>query len=293
MRALRARWPDARIVLCVAPAGEPVARLLPGADEVVPLAGGLLRAGAALGRPRPDLALVPDLSLAARLLALRAGARQRVGPARRDRGAPLLLRALSAARRADAPSEDRSLFLAQPPAAAPPSETPLVSLVPGAGPPTARWGVEKYALVASALAARGATLAVLGQPGDAPLAARLQELAGVNVADLTALAPGARLAALASSSLVVGGDVPLVHCGRALGRPTVVMFGPTDPVPHVFGPAALPIRLGIECQPCAEAPPPRCPLGHLRCLNALAALPVAEASAALLDAPAARRYGPA
>lgn len=269
---------------CVAEEAVPVAGLLPGVDEVVPFRGGLAATGRTLAGGRPDLAVVPDRSLAARLLALLSRAPARFGPGAEGRGAPLLDRALRAAGRAGARQGDRRLRL-DPPAGLPGGErAPTALLVPGGPSPTVRWGVEKFALAAGALARSGVEVAVVGEPADRRLADRMAELSDVPLVDLTGLTPAERIAALASAAFVMGGDVPLVHQARALGRPTVILFGPTDPARHAFGPVDLPIRLGIDCQPCAVSAPRRCPLGHLRCLNALTALPVVEAAAALLGA---------
>ena len=259
-----------------------MARLLPGLDEAVPFQGGLLATGRALASPRPDLALVPDRSLRARLLGRLVRARARFGPDTPPGPTPLLERALQAARRAGAPAADRTLRLDPPPDLAR-AAAPLAVLVPGGPSPTVRWGAEKFALAAEALGRAGANVAVLGAPADAALAARVAELSEVSVVDLTGLGPAERVAAIASAALVLGGDVPLVHQARALGRPAVILFGPTDLARHAFGRADVPIRLGIECQPCAAQAPQRCPLGHLRCLTALTARPVLEAATALLQ----------
>jgi ADP-heptose:LPS heptosyltransferase len=252
-------------------------------EEVVPFRGGLVATGRALATPRPDLALIPDPSLQARLLGWLSRARASVGPGAGARGGPLLDRALRAARRAGAPEVDRLLRLDPPPGLVRGAGAPLALLVPGGPAPTLRWGVEKFALAAGSLGRTGANVAVVGEAADAALAARVGELSDTPIIDLTGLSPGERMAALASAAIVLGGDVPLVHQARALGRPTVILFGPTDLARHVFGPADLPIRLGIECQPCAVRAPRRCPFGHLRCLNALAAQPVVETAAALLE----------
>ena len=290
MRALRERWPEGQLVACVAPEAVPVARLLPGLDAVVPFQGGLAAAGRALATPPPDLALVPDRSLRARLLGWRTRARVRVGPGSMVRRAPLLERALEAARRAGAPAGDRALRLDPPSDLARGAGAPLALLVPGGPEPTVRWGPDKFALAAGAIARAGANVAVVGEPADAPLAARVAELSDVPLLDLTGHAPPELLAAIATAAIVLGGDVPLVHWARALGRPTVILFGPTNPARHAFGTADLPIRLGIECQPCADRAPARCPLGHLRCLTALAAQPVVEAAAALLESTGGRAW---
>lgn len=291
VRALRARWPEARIAICVRPPGVPVARLLPGCDEVIAAHGvlGAIRAARGLA---PDVAVAAGAGLGCRLACAVSGATVRAAPARGGRSA--LARALSAAAAAGAPVHDRALALIPPLAAGLPDlpPRPLVGLVPGARVETLCWGVERYAVLAGALSRAGASLVVLGERRDAPRAARLRELAGVPMVDLTGASPEAALTALAACDLVLGGDVPLVHCARALSRHALVLFGPTDPGRHAFEPTAEPLRLGLDCQPCAARAPARCPLGHHRCLGVLGASAVAEAATALLDGPGTGRYGP-
>ena len=115
-RALKARWPRGRVAVVVTPRGAPVARLLPGVDEVVVFdkrgadsgAGGLWRLASRL-RGRFDLALVPHYSARSGLLAWLAGVPRRLGYAllcnerlRLDRSRPFVERALRLAERAGA-----------------------------------------------------------------------------------------------------------------------------------------------------------------------------------------------
>src|SRR5512133_1713182 len=70
VRALKARWPEGRVALCVAPRGEAVARLLPGCDEVFVYdkrgrdsgVTGFWRVARRLRAFRPDAALIPHES---------------------------------------------------------------------------------------------------------------------------------------------------------------------------------------------------------------------------------------
>jgi heptosyltransferase-2 len=309
VRALKTRWPDAEVAICTTPRGAPAARLLPGCQSVVVLdkrgrdggLGGLRRVGLELRRFRPDLALVSHASLRSGALAWLSGAPRRIGypplfcteRVPLDRNRPFVDRALALAERAGAESADRTLRMAVPVDGATYAERvlagasrPVVALLPGAEWPTKRWGPEKFAILAQHLAARGATLVLLGGPVERALCRRVAELSGFPVRDTAGNSIEEAIALLARCDLVVGGDTGLVHCARALGRRTLVLFGPTDPTRHLWDRHQEPIRLGLECQPCHDHGPERCPLGHLNCLNLLSALAVAEAARGLLDAPA-------
>lgn len=308
VRALKARWPDGQVAICTTPRGAWAARLLPGCDRVVVLdkrgrdggLGGLRRVGAELRRFRPDLALVSHGSLRSGALAWLSGAPRRIGYAplfcterlTLDRSRPFVDRALALAERAGAPSGERALALAAPAGGATYADRvlagasrPVVGLLPGAEWPTKRWGPEKFAILAQHLAARGATVVLLGGPAERALCERVSALSGIPVRDTTGNSIEEAIALLARCDLVVGGDTGLVHCARALGRRTLVLFGPTDPGRHLWDRHQEPIRLGLDCQPCHDHGPERCPLGHLNCLNLLSAVAVAEAARGLLDAP--------
>jgi lipopolysaccharide heptosyltransferase II len=79
------------------------------------------------------------------------------------------------------------------------------------------------------------------------------------------------LAVLARCDLVISGDSGPLHLAVALGRPTVSIYGPTDPA--IYGPvprhgqSAVVIRRGLSCSPCytlrATA---ECPHGQPSCM---------------------------
>jgi heptosyltransferase-2 len=309
VRALKARWPEGKVALCVAPRGEAVARQLPGCNQVLVYdkrgadrgLSGLLRLGARLRAFAPDLALVSHTSPRSGALGWLSRAPRRVGYAlfcserlAFDRSRPFVERSLALAARAGAPSSDRSLRLDPPRSldgyadrALFGAGRPLVGLVPGAEWATKRWGADKYAALAGDLVRQGATVALLGGPAERELAARIAELARVPLRDTTGNSVAEALALLARCDLVVGGDSGLVHCARALGRRTVLIFGPTDPGRHLFAAGEEPVRLHLDCQPCHDHGPQRCPLVHHDCMALLSASAVAEAARGLLSAPAA------
>jgi heptosyltransferase-2 len=304
VRALKSRWPACEVAVVVTPRGEPVARRLPGVDEVFVFdkrradsgLGGLLRLGARLRAFAPDVALVSHPSARSGSVAWLSRAPRRIGYAPLctdrvsiDRGRPFVDRALALAARAGAPSEDRRLRL-DPPAEldAYASEVlrgaarPLVGVVPGAEWGTKRWGQAKYAELARRLSRDGATVLLLGGPGERDLARGIAGESGVPVLDTTGNSIAEALALLARCDLVVGGDTGLVHCARALGRPSVLVFGPTDPSRHVFGDRERTVRVEIECSPCHDHGPESCPLAHHRCMADLEVDAVERQARALL-----------
>jgi heptosyltransferase-2 len=310
VRALKSRWPSCEVAVVVSPRGEPVARRLPGVDEVFVFdkrradAGlrGVLRLGARLRAFAPDVALVSHPSARSGSVAWLSRAPRRIGYAplcndkvALDRGRPFVDRSLSLASRAGAPSEDRRLRLD------PPAELdgyaaevlrgvpgPLVGIVPGAEWATKRWGDGKYAELARRLAGHGATVLLLGGPGERELARGIAAESGVPVLDTTGNSIAESLALLARCDLVVGGDTGLVHCARALGRPALLIFGPTNPARHLFGDGEQPVRVELDCSPCHDHGPEKCPLGHHRCMVDLEVDEVERQARALLAAGAKR-----
>jgi heptosyltransferase-2 len=312
VRSLKSRDPEGKVAVCTTPRGAPAARLLPGCDEVIVFDKrgsdrglfGLLRTGRALRRFEPDLAIVSHYSLRSGALAWLSGAPRRIGyppffcteRVALDRDQPFVERAMALVARAGggAVDQDRALRLLAPTDLDQYAERMLsgatgagavVGIVPGAEWPTKRWGAEKYALLAVGLHERGATILILGGPGDRLLADRIQELSNVPMRDTTGNSIAEAIALLARCDLVLGGDSGLVHCARALGCKVLVLFGPTDPGKHLFSPGQQPLELRLTCQPCHRHGPELCPLGHHHCMTLLSPRAVMDAASAMLDAP--------
>lgn len=301
VRALKARWPAGQVTLVVTPRGAPAARLLPGCDQVVvydkrsadrgPI--GLWRLGRRLRLGAFDLALVVHPSLRSGLLAWLSGAPRRIGYApfcterlEIDRSRPFVDRSLRLAERAGATGEP-GLALAAPAELAPYAERilagarrPILGVVPGAQWATKRWEPARWVELLRRL---GGTPVLLGSPGERGLAAAIA--AGLDGAarDATGNAVEEAVALLARCDLVLGGDTGLVHCARALGRPTLVLFGPTSPARHRLLAAERAVSLSLDCQPCHDHGPRTCPRGRRACLDDLSAGAVEEAARSLLD----------
>jgi heptosyltransferase-2 len=86
-------------------------------------------------------------------------------------------------------------------------------------------------------------------------------------------------AVLDRADLIVTNDTGPAHIGAALGRPTIVIFGPTNPLTtRPFAPEAIVLRHPPECAPCMLRD---CPIDH-RCMTAITVEEVFEQSQALL-----------
>lgn len=144
----------------------------------------------------------------------------------------------------------------------------VIGLVPGAANgPAKRWHPAAYgALAIACTGTLGARPALLGGPTDQAAAAAVQEASGGACIDLVGTDLLDLAAALRRCRVVVSNDTGAAHLAAALGRPTIVLFGPTDPrrtCPR--GPNVYPVSVDCSCQPCLSHD---CPLEH-RCMDDL------------------------
>jgi len=149
---------------------------------------------------------------------------------------------------------------------------PIVAIAPGARWATKRWPPERFAEVADALAAEGASIVLAGGPGDRDAFAAVRATLRAPVAaDLSPLPIDALAAALARVQLLVACDSGPVHLASAVGTPALALFGPTSTVR--WGPPApgRAVSLGLACSPCSNHGGDLCPQGHHRCLADLGA----------------------
>jgi heptosyltransferase-1 len=317
LTALRRRLPEARLGWVVEESISPLLIGHPDLDELFPVA--LRRWGRAplasstrrevfrfLGRVRafaPDLALDLMGNHKAGVLAVLSGARDRVGPERRQRrepssaiwirrqqavaGAHVVDQWLSLLAALDLPDEPADFGGAKllPAAAAVAADTPFAVIHPGAGwgnkryPPT-WWGEVARRLHQEAMAVRVAVA-----PSEAELAQAVvtasQGAAVLHPApDLPSL-----VALLRGARLVLGGDTGPLHLAHALGTPVLMLLGPTDPARN--GPYGAPDHALSRRLPCSYC--------YVRfadvkaCLLELPPRQVAEQALALVKAAAEKR----
>ena len=108
-------------------------------------------------------------------------------------------------------------------------QRPIVTLSPGAVGAGKAWPPGHYAALAQALVKDGASVWVLGGPGETVTAGHIAAAAGPRVRDLTGTDLRNAILAMAAADLAVTNDSGLMHVSAALGTPTVAIFGPTSP----------------------------------------------------------------
>lgn len=101
----------------------------------------------------------------------------------------------------------------------------LVAVHPGANDVRRRWPPASFAAVADALAARGATVVLIGAPGEKRLAGAVADAMATPAVDLSgALSLGGTTALLAACELLVGNDSGPRHIAAAVGTATVSVY---------------------------------------------------------------------
>jgi ADP-heptose:LPS heptosyltransferase len=116
----------------------------------------------------------------------------------------------------------------------------LVVLHTGAGKADKQWPWERFADVAKALTSQGHVIALTGDDRDRTRVENIRSAAdlpmGSALAGLTDI--DALMSVVARASLVISGDTGTGHLATALGTPSVLMFGASDP--RVWGPRSGP-----------------------------------------------------
>jgi ADP-heptose:LPS heptosyltransferase len=85
---------------------------------------------------------------------------------------------------------------------------------------------------------------------------------------------------LAEMDLLVSNDSGPVHMAVAVGTPSLVLFGPTDPVrTGPYGEGHRILQAGLACQPCLSR---KCSEGEIPCLAGITPREVAQAARNML-----------
>ncbi len=132
-----------------------------------------------------------------------------------------------------------------------------------------RWPGAHFAELLKRLGGSDAAPAVLlGAPDERAAAAEAMPTPIPNVHDLVGTTTLRQLVALLKlATRVVCLDSGPMHIAAALNRPTVALFGPTNPART--GPLSDAARVLTHPVPCAPCYRRRCPLGHQNCLRNL------------------------
>ncbi|MSQ23637.1 MAG: glycosyltransferase family 9 protein [Chloroflexi bacterium] len=135
-------------------------------------------------------------------------------------------------------------------------QSPYVVVVPGASNGTAKqWPIVYWAELADRLGAEcGVEVTLCGGNEERGLAEAFKSLAKRPVRDLIGQTSVSELARIvAGAAVVVAGDTGPLHLAVSLGRPTVGIYGATDPVnTGPLGDRSRVLRAGLACSPCYD-----------------------------------------
>jgi heptosyltransferase II len=161
---------------------------------------------------------------------------------------------------------------------------PLVAICPGSINSRAkRWPAERFAAVADRLAAElDADVMLIGSAAELDVSQQVSaqmKRAPIILTGKTDLELAAGI--LDRVDLLITNDTGPAHIASALGRPTLVIFGPTNPLTtRPLSSAAEILRIPPDCAPCMLRD---CPIDH-RCMTAITSELVFERATELLSA---------
>lgn len=129
-----------------------------------------------------------------------------------------------------------------------------------------RWGVASYSALNDRLQTElNANVILLGSKDEIETSNEVFERSQKKPLILTGKTDLAEAAAILSEAdLLVSNDMGLAHIAPAVGTPTAVIFGPTNPITtRPFSENVIVIRKDVECSPCMLRD---CPIDH-RCMT--------------------------
>ena len=149
------------------------------------------------------------------------------------------------------------------------ADRPLVVLCPGSINSRAkRWPADRFAMLADQLIEDAdVNVALIGAPEELEVSREVAAQMNHGAVILTGgISFAQTIAVLSIADLLITNDTGPAHIAAALGRPTLVIFGPTDPVTtRPFSPLAAIVRRPPPCAPCMLRD---CPIDH-RCMTAI------------------------
>jgi lipopolysaccharide heptosyltransferase II len=313
-RAIRNRYPQARIVALVERAAYPALKACPYVDDVLSFEKfgkkdfrSMLRIGRLLAREQFDVCVDLQNNRLSHLLSYLSGAHTRVGYANR-RLDFFLNRPVKDLRPVVGPVEHQFQLLDNLEIAHPdirPELTAdavdeeavsrflrenwlgenqtLVGINPGSSPlwKTKQWPQEAFIELCDLLAKENVRVVVTGTKDDLPAAeaiARQTRTRPIIAAGRTSI--GELIALIRRCRVFVTSDSAPMHIATAVGTPAVALFGPTDPRRHV-APGRAPISVvnkEVKCSPCYLK---KCPIG-LICMKQILPSEVLERILAFL-----------
>ena len=148
------------------------------------------------------------------------------------------------------------------------AELPLVLLCPGSiNSRSKRWPTERYAALADLFSESGSQVALIGSSAEAEISRQVLTQTRHRPVVLTGRTSVPEvIAIIALADILITNDTGPAHIGSAVGTPTLVIFGPTNPATtRPFASTAEIIREPPDCAPCMLRD---CPIDH-RCMTAI------------------------
>jgi heptosyltransferase-2 len=146
-----------------------------------------------------------------------------------------------------------------------------------------RWPADRYARLADRLIEeQNAEVVLIGSKDEIDVAAEVRQAMRYQPFDFTGKTELAgAIGILGAVDLVISNDTGPAHLAAALGRPTMVIFGPTNPLTtRPYSTAAEIVRHPPDCAPCMLRD---CPIDH-RCMTAISVEEVFARALALVQA---------
>jgi ADP-heptose:LPS heptosyltransferase len=143
-------------------------------------------------------------------------------------------------------------------------EKPVITIHPGSGGAKKCWPAGKFLEMMKLLdiEKRFSFYFILGPAegsGLHEISKRFVSANNIDASIVTGQSVSSIASLLKSSSLHIGNDSGVTHLASALGRPTIAVFGPTDP--KIWGPLGRHTKIvtsGYACSPCSETDRGQC-----------------------------------
>lgn len=160
---------------------------------------------------------------------------------------------------------------------------PLIALCPGSINSRAkRWPAERYAKLADSLSEDlDAQILLIGSAEEVDVSLQVSRHMRTKPVILTGKTNLTQIVSILSNvDLLVTNDTGPAHIASSLGRPTLVIFGPTNPLTtQPFSSAGEILRHPPDCAPCMLRD---CPIDH-RCMTAISPEEVFERARKMLE----------
>lgn len=158
----------------------------------------------------------------------------------------------------------------------------LIALCPGSINSRAkRWPAERFATLADLLIDANAEVVLIGSPEERDVSVEVAQgmrHQPITLTGRTSLSEAVEI--LDAVDLLITNDTGPAHIAASLGRPSLVIFGPTNPLTtQPFSTAAEIVRHPPECAPCMLRD---CPIDH-RCMTAISPAEVFSRALVMLN----------